>query len=88
MPVEYSKERFSCEVLDGLVTDDKYWVMKEVIYYRDQIYLVPRYPLKGEDSIGFSSFTISRAPGFTKTYETIKDHLRWEGLKDDVLRHI
>ena len=32
--VEYSKDRFSCENLDGQVTDDRYRVMDEVIYYR------------------------------------------------------
>ena len=33
--VEYSKDKFGCEVLDGQVTDDRYRVMDEIIYYRD-----------------------------------------------------
>ena len=33
--VEYSKDRFSCEVLDGQVADDKYRVVDGIIYYRD-----------------------------------------------------
>ena len=37
--VEYSKDRFACEVLDGHVTDDRYRVMDEIIYYRDRIFL-------------------------------------------------
>ena len=32
--VEYSKDHFSCKILDGQVTDDKYRVMDEVIYFR------------------------------------------------------
>jgi len=37
--VEYSTDRFACEVLDGQVTGDKYRVVDEIIYYRDQIFL-------------------------------------------------
>ena len=44
--VEYSKDHFACEVLDGQVTDDKYRVMDEVIYFRDKIYLTKSSKLK------------------------------------------
>ena len=37
--VEYSKERFACEVLDGQVADDRYRVVNEIIYYRDWFFL-------------------------------------------------
>jgi len=37
--VEYSKDRFACEVLNGQVVDDRYTVVDEIIYYRDQIFL-------------------------------------------------
>ena len=37
--VEYSKDRFACEVLDGQVVDDRYRVVDEIIYYREQIFL-------------------------------------------------
>ena len=37
--VEYSKDRFACEVLDGQVADDRYRVVDEIIYYRDRIFL-------------------------------------------------
>jgi hypothetical protein len=39
--VEYSKNRFACEILDGQVSDDRYRVIDNIIYYKDQIYLVP-----------------------------------------------
>ena len=35
-----------CEVLDGHVTDDKYRVMDEIIYYRDRIFLTEGSQLK------------------------------------------
>jgi hypothetical protein len=46
--VEYSKKNNSCEVLDGQVVDDRYWVLVDVIFYKDQIYLVPESTLKGK----------------------------------------
>ena len=33
--VEYSKDRFACEILDGQIMDDKYKVIDEVIYFQD-----------------------------------------------------
>ena len=35
--VEYSKDRFACEVLDGQVADDRYKVVDKIIYYRARI---------------------------------------------------
>ena len=35
--VEYSKDRFACEILDGWVQDNRYRVVDEVIYYKDKI---------------------------------------------------
>ena len=44
--VEYSKDRFACEVLDGQVIDDRYRVIDEIIYYRDRIFLTEGSQLK------------------------------------------
>jgi hypothetical protein len=44
--VEYSKNRFSCEILDGQRFDDRYRVIDDIIYYKDRIYLVLESHLK------------------------------------------
>ena len=44
--VEYSKNKFTWEILDGQVHDDKYMVIDCVIYYKGRIYLVPGSKLK------------------------------------------
>jgi hypothetical protein len=44
--VEYSKNKFACEVLDGQVQDDRYNVIDDVIFYKDRVYLVPDSGLK------------------------------------------
>ena len=32
--VEYSKNKFACEILDGKVHDDRYRVIDDIIYYK------------------------------------------------------
>jgi hypothetical protein len=38
--VEYSKNKFACEVMDGKIHDDRYRVIDDVIFYKDRVYLV------------------------------------------------
>jgi hypothetical protein len=40
--VEYSKNNFSCELMDHNIYDDRYKVVDDIIYYKDHIYLVLR----------------------------------------------
>jgi hypothetical protein len=46
--LEYSKNKFDYEVLDGHVVDDIYWVLDDVIFYKDRFELVPKSTLKGK----------------------------------------
>ena len=86
--VEYSKDRFACEVLDGQVTDHRYMVMDEGIYYRDRIFLIGDSHLKEKISRASHDSLLSGHQGFTKTYRAIKEWFSWRGLKEDVLRHV
>jgi len=38
--VEYSKNHFSCKLMDGYVQDDRYMIVDDIIYYKGIIYLV------------------------------------------------
>ena len=83
--VEYSKDHFSCEVLDGQVTDDRYWVMDEVIYYRDRTFLTESSKLKEKILHASHDSPLSGHQGFTKNYRAIRERFSWKGLKEDVL---
>lgn len=72
--VEYSKDQFACEVLDGIVMDDWYKMMDEVIYYRDRIYLVPNSHWKEKIMQVTHNSPLVEHRGFTKTYRTIREH--------------
>jgi hypothetical protein len=86
--VEYSKNKFSCEVMDGQVVDDRYWVLDDVIFYKDRIYLVPESTLKGKILKVCHDLPAAGHQGYFKTYRQIRERFSWKGLKDDVLKHI
>ena len=44
--MEYSKNKFACELLDGQIQDDRYRIVDDIIYYKDRIYLVPESTLR------------------------------------------
>ena len=86
--VEYSKDKFACEVLDGQIADDRYRVVDDVIYYKDRIYLVPNSPLRQKIMHAAHDSPLSGHQGFLKTYRQIRERFSWKNLKGDVLRYI
>ena len=83
--VEYSKDKFACEVLDGQVADDRYRVVDEIIYYRDRIFLTEGSQLKKKILQASHDSPLAGHQGFTKTYRAIRERFSWKGLKEDVL---
>jgi hypothetical protein len=45
--VEYSKNRFACELMDGKVQDDNFRIVDDVIYNKGRIFLIPESVFKG-----------------------------------------
>jgi hypothetical protein len=86
--VDYSKNKFSCEVMDGQVVDDRYRVLDEVIFYKDRIYLVPESTLKGKILKVCHDSPTAGHQWYLKMYRQIKERFSWKGLEDDVLKDI
>jgi hypothetical protein len=86
--VEYSKNKFACEVMDRQAVDDRYRVVDDAIFYKDRIYLVLESTLKEKVLKACHDSPLSRHQGYFKTYMQIRERFSWKGLKDDVLRHI
>lgn len=86
--VEYSKDRFACEVLDGQVANDRYRVVNEIIYYRDWIFLIEGSQLKKKILQASHDSPMASHQGFAKTYRAIRERFSWKGLKEDVLQHV
>jgi hypothetical protein len=86
--VEYSKIKFSCEVMDNSIQDDRYKVVDDIIYYKDRIYLVTESKLKEKIMKAMHDTPLTGHPGYFKTYRKIRERFSWKGLKYDVLRHV
>ena len=86
--VEYSKNKFACEVMDGNIQDDWYRVIDDVIFYKDRVYLVPDSGLKKKILIAVHDSPLAGHQGFFKTYRQIRERFSWKGLKQDVMRHV
>jgi hypothetical protein len=69
--VEYSKNMFPCEILDGPVSDDMYRVIDDIIYYKDRIYLVPESQLKDKILHAKNTSPLAGHPGYLNTYRQI-----------------
>ena len=66
--VEYSKNTFSCKLMDDDTQDDRYKVVDDIIYYMDRIYLVPESKLKQKILTEIHDSSLVGHPGFLKTY--------------------
>jgi hypothetical protein len=86
--VEYSKNKFACEVMDGQIQDYRYRVIDDVIFYKDRVYLVPDSRLKKKILTAVHDSPLADHQGILKTYRQIRERFSWKGLKQDVMRHI
>jgi hypothetical protein len=86
--VEYSKNKFTCELMDGHIQDDRYIVVDDIIFYKDRIYLVPESTLKEKIMRATHDTPLVGHPRYFKTYRKIRERFSWKGLKDDVLWHV
>jgi hypothetical protein len=86
--VEYSKNKFACEVMDGQIQDDRYRVIDDVIFYKDRVYLVPNLGLKKKILTAIHDSSLAGHQGFLKTYRHIKERFSWKCLKQDIMRHV
>ena len=86
--VEYSKNLFTCKVLDGQVIYERYRVVDGVIYFHDQIYLIEDSKLKKEIlHVAYEAFFLGHVDSID-SYHTIMEGFYWDNLKEDVHQHI
>ena len=46
--MEYSKNQFACQVVDGKIQDDNFKVINDIVYYKGKIFLVPESTFKAK----------------------------------------
>ena len=67
--MEYSKNAHACQIMDGILKDERYQVMNDIIYYKNRIYLVPKSKLKRDIMHTIHDAPSASHPGFFKTYK-------------------
>jgi hypothetical protein len=65
--VEYSKNKFTCEVMDGKIQDDGYRVIDDAMFYKDRVYLVLDSGLKKKILTTIHDSPLAGHQGFFKT---------------------
>jgi hypothetical protein len=85
--VEYSKNKFACELMDGQIQDDRYMIMDDVIYYKGSIFFVQGPSFKSKVLQAFHDSSLAGHQGFLKTYRQIRERFYWKGLKGDFMRY-
>ena len=60
----------------------------DIIYYKNQIYLLLESKLKQKILKEVHGPPLARHPGFLKTYRQLRERFSWKGLKGDVLQYI
>jgi hypothetical protein len=86
--VEYSKNKFECELMDGKIHDDRFRVLDDLIYYKGRIYVVLESKFKGKVLRAFHDSPLVGHQGFLKTYRHIRERFPWKGLKEDVISYV
>jgi hypothetical protein len=66
--MEYVKDQFACQLLDGQVQDDNFWIINDLIYYKVQIFLVPRSAFKAKILQACHDSLMAGHQGIGKTY--------------------
>jgi hypothetical protein len=86
--VEYSKNKFACELMDGQVQNDSFRIIDDIIYYKGRIFLVPESLFKVKVLQVWHDSPLARHQGFIKTYRQVRERFAWKSMKEDAMRHI
>jgi hypothetical protein len=86
--VEYSKNKFACEVIDGQIQDDRYRVIDNVIFYKEESTWCQIRGSRRRSSQQVHDSPLTGHQGFFKTYRQIRERFSWKGLKQDFMRHV
>ena len=86
--VEYCKNTFSCEIMEGIIHDDRYRVVDAIIYYKDTIYLLPKSTLNDRILRVVHDAPLVGNLRYLNLYRKVRERFSWKGLKEDVLWYV
>jgi hypothetical protein len=86
--MEYARNQFACQVMDGKVWDVNFRIIDGLIYYKGRIFLVPESAFKAKVLQACHDSPMAGHQGIGKTYMQVRESFSWKGLKEDVMSHV
>ena len=86
--VEYSKDLFSCRVLDDQLSDGRHTVVYGFIYFQSRDFLTRSSKLKEKLLDAAYQGFLSKPTGFIRAYRTILEGFIWEVFKEYIHHHM
>jgi hypothetical protein len=74
--------------MDGVIQDDRYRVVDDIIFYKYKIYIVTESMLKENILRASHDTPLARQPRYFKTYKKLQERFSWKDLKDYVLWYV
>ena len=62
--------------------------MKDLIYYKGRIFLVPGSAFKAKILHACHNSPVEGHQGISKTNRQVRERFAWKGLKEDVMKHV
>jgi hypothetical protein len=86
--MEYAKNKFSCEVMDGKIQNDNFRIIDGLIYYKGRIFFFHESTFKAKVLQACHDSPMAGHQGIGKTYKQVRERFSWKGLKEDVMSHV
>ena len=86
--MEYSKDLFTCKVLDDKMIYRRYRLVNGVVYFYDKIYLSKNSKLKNKLLHATYEILIYKPTSFIKTCHTILEGFMWEDINKEMHSHM
>ena len=86
--MEYSKDIFTCRILDDQLHEEEYAIRDGVIYYHGRVFLSRASKLKVKlRQTAHEDFLLSHTYSM-RTYQTIMEGYSWEGFEEEIYQHM
>ena len=86
--VDYSKDIFTCMILDDQLHEEEYSVEDGVIYYHGRIFLSRYYKLKKNLLLAAHEDFLFSHTYSMRAYHTIMEGYIWEGFEEEIYQHL
>ena len=75
-------------MFDGIIHDDAFNILNDIIDHKDRIFLVPESSLKKKILEDSHDASLDGHVRFVKTYMNVRERLSWKDLNKEVMEYV